>query len=131
MARAAKKQRQVWFWTSAACVAVGYAAALAAARLLRPERLPLVVTGLAVAGSMLLAGRRGGLLRGALTGLVVSVSVWMGSFLAVYNPRSPGRAEDFYVLQALLGASVVLCSTVAGAIFGLLAERRRRLMEHE
>jgi hypothetical protein len=99
-------------------------------RIDRPIRAPVFAIASLVAITMLLAGRRSGLLKGAAAGfgaaLAGSAGIGLGLHARLGSMLEPERMSVLVTISAL--TALMLC-TLSGALFGALAERRRRLAE--
>ena len=121
------KRKRGWFWAAALLFAAGYLAT----RLMMawwPAQTPAVTTGLLVTLTIPFAARARRLLRGALRGLGLGLAGSLGLAAAVLGPGR-GINPVTTTLISISAATIMICCTVAGGIFALLAERRRRKLE--
>ena len=121
------KRKTGWFWAAALLFGVGYLAT----RLMmawKPSQPPTVVIPLLVALTIPFADRARSLLRGALRGLGLGLAGSLGLAAAVLGPGR-GINPVTTTLISISAATIMICCTVAGGIFALLAERRRRKLE--
>jgi len=114
-------------WAAGLFFAVGYLVTAVVRPSAQGARAPVYGTAAAVALAIPFAARAGGMLRGALRGLGLGWAASMGIIFALYNPQKPPSQHILSLDVTITVFTTMFCCTAAGAVFALLAERRRRI----
>ena len=117
------KAKSIWIWASALTFSGSYLLAVALERTSLAEKMPGIVTALAVAVAAALGSRSKRLLHGAGRGAAAGLAGGLAIVMSLL-----GRGE--MVALNRLGvpmASTVLLATVTGTLFAALARRRRQM----
>ena len=139
------KRSTAWYWGTGLLFAAGYFSIVAARYFDLAMPAPVLGTAVAVALTIPFAARARSVLRGALWGAPLGLAAAFGISVAMVLGAGPTRVTTTLpvgapttrpisaeVLQTdfiITAMTTMICCVVTGAIFALLAERRRRKLE--
>ena len=123
-----RKRSHGWLWSAGLLFSAGYFTPLIARHTGYEAKAPVIGAAVAVALTIPFAAVTRGALRGALVGLALGLAAAMGICFAMVKADKPLSPEVFSIDVALTALPTMICCTAVGALFALLAERRRRLL---
>jgi len=109
-----RRKRVGVIWLAALFFAAGYVVALGLRNTAAAERAPTVATTLAVAATIVLAGRTRRLLGGALRGLGIGMGTGAGILMAVVTVQQPDVAQADVVSTAVAVGTMVAVASASG-----------------
>ena len=119
------KRSYAWMWA----VGLAFSATWLTVMLLKAtalaDRRVIIAPAIAVACTMVAAGRTRSMIRGALYGIGLALASSGGTALAMINPDE-FHPEGFQIAATLTAVIAMICCAVAGALFAFLADRRHR-----
>lgn len=117
------KAKGVWIWASALTFSGSYLLAVALERTSLAEKMPGIVTALAVAVAAALGSRSGRLLHGAGRGAAVGLAGGLAIVMNLLGRVGPDALNRLGIPVAM----TALIATITGMLFAALARRRRQM----
>ncbi len=127
----ARKTRRTWLWASGLIFAAGYFGIVLARSAGYAQRAPAIGTALVTALVIPFAARSARVIRGAAWGAILGLAGAVGICAASIDMTKRISAEVLQLDVAITVITTMIACTVAGAVFAMLAERRRKLLARE